>query len=235
MATQKLKRRKRRNTYGREPAACEWMLAAKDWKALELALRHEIPAEVRGKIEDVVGDYLYLDQIESERVPVGDALKYLADFKGATGKMLDLLEADNPTRDVLRDYFCFDPERPEEDVFAPVAAEFRRWLAAADEFVESFRGAKAPKQTLDAWGLMICEIAEIVAVLGVPVTVSKGTDKSLHESPLVLFVMEIQSRLPPERRRHHTGQDGNPSYDATAGKVSRALSSRDVSSPKKHF
>lgn len=234
MKAKKLTRRRRRNTFYREPAPSEWVLSENEWSAIESVIGYALPETARAGIQDVVSDYLFLDQTEAERVPVAEAIEYLANFKRTAARMVDLLTAEDPTRDVLRDYYCFQPDQPDLDAFAPIVKELERFVDEAAAFAESLRrgSGNEPESVTSAWHRMIRSISAIVEPIGVPGTVTKGTDKSSFRSPLVLLVMEIQELLPPERRRFHTGENGEPSYDATAGKVSEALSVRDARVPK---
>lgn len=246
-----LTRRGRRPLAGfyREPAAiAEWTPSLDDWRRIEWVYGHVLNDELRGEIAELVNNYFYFDQLERNTPFAADAIEYLATFEKAASSFVGMLTNDlkdataSSTRDILRDYCWFDPEDPEADNFAKLAETVNSLIAAAHLFASDLKSEKAAgrKGRQSAWDRMIVDLTAAVAPFRLPMTVNKGTDKTVSEAPsaFVRFVMELQGGFPAERRRHHVGVDGEPSYAATASAVSDAQSahrtyreSRDVKSP----
>jgi hypothetical protein len=184
-----------------------------DWKRIEVAYGHSLPAPLRQRICDVTVKLLDWAVFERRAAKTSEAEKRVISIKNTARKLRDVIfrRPGNVTSDAdfyARNLICKHAGLPFEhgrDGLQNFALDICK---ACDSAIADLRCQGRSFRKGDAWNWWVVNLTTVLNSQQLPTGARKDTDKqNLGPSPFVHFVAQLQKCIPPEFRRS-TQSDG---------------------------
>ncbi len=182
-----------------------------DWQRIESAYGHAVPTNARERIHEALLEFLRF--VESEQVahPVSEARKRVervkkaaTEFKTAIFEQDVGLDARTYANHLIKLHFRDARIRNSRDGLRTVAKLMTSVIVACNRALQDLKhpGNWGPKRG-DTWEKLVRDLTAVLKRHRLPTEVRKDSDKTKtgKPSPLVSFMRELQSCLPPEHRR----------------------------------
>jgi hypothetical protein len=201
---------------------------AVQWRRIEKAYGSSLPPSVRTQIVRATEAYVFLQSFEQTSEGLAKAKVILeAHDKAATRFFNELFAGPSAVSDagvyahyLIESNFKTSELRGEArglDVFLNLLRAFH---VACNASIKQLNNPSSPAfQVGNAWNVWIDRLAEILSEAKLPVSVrnDRSKSKSTKQLPFVLFVWELQARLPTECR--HPAQSEAALADALSEKL----------------
>jgi hypothetical protein len=190
----------------------ELSISNKDWKRIELAYGHDVPATAREQIYNATLMFLFFVEGEQAARPVSEARKRIERLKKAASvfqkEFHDKPQNIGSDSRIYADYLV---DRYLNDLPIGAPERLRSMELMASSLIAACNRALADlgnrnnqgRRRGETWGNWVCHVTKIMDAHQLPTEVRKDTDKNKKgkPSPFVTLIRELQARIPDANRR----------------------------------
>jgi hypothetical protein len=203
---------------GEEPS---FTLSDSDWSAIQAAYGQALSIDTRNLIHGATVNFVFFEPFERTAQPVSEAKDRIRSIQNAA-KALFLTLHPAPTdatvyADNLVDQHLRRQQQTPKHSLQHLSASLH---SLAEACAAAYAGLDDPNQAGhregECWARWIRDLTGILESRGLPVTASKGSDKSSRTSAFVALIWKLQQRVPKGAKRH------TQSTNALAAAINRA-------------